>query len=244
MAQSTKNCEPKGRLYCAGQDRSIDHRFYEWVMDGAGVEVIPLGGHRDVVRQVREAPESSPVPVTGVVDRDAWPEETLTRQGEHVEVLPFYEVESFLVHPGVLGRALELRGRGLGEDALIDMLLEAAKAIYMPAINAHLGNAPKARGRTRLQQMAAQYAEQLQKADAIIASRDANAILQYFPGRRLAQRVARQMDFLNALHLFDMILEAPGLQRTSPPIRALRRRLLQRLGLDADEVSVPHPPSS
>ena len=213
-------------------------------MHDTGVEVIPLGGHRDVVRQVRECPEPGLVPVTGVVDRDAWPEETLERQGEHVEVLPFYEVESFLVHPEVLGVALALRGDGVSEEALIEMLLEAARAIYMPAINAHLGNAPKARGRSRLEQMAAQYAAQLQKADGIIASRDANAILRYFPGRRLAQRVARQIDFLNAQHLFDIILGVPGLQMKSPPVCALRHRLLQRLGRGTPPVSALPPRGS
>jgi len=229
---SVKEAQPSpvGILYCAGRRGSLDQAFYTWVLHGTGVKVLPLGGHREVVRQVGKEQGRVAVPVTGVVDRDALPEEILLRQSETVEVLPYFEVESYLVHPELLGPALRSRGREVPESELVGLLLEAARATYMPAINAHLGHAPKARGKGRLEQMAAQYADQLRTADAIIEGEDAEGLLQYFPGRRLSQRVARKLDFLNAQHLLDTILRVPALQDASRPVHRLRAALMHRLG--------------
>jgi hypothetical protein len=220
-----------GVLYCAGRRGSTDQSFYRWVLRNTGVSVRPLGGHRDVLRQVQREAETSTVPVTGVVDRDAWPDHIVSTQAEWVEVLPYFEVESYLVHPELLGPALRHRGADTPIGEIVAVLLDAARGTYMPAIHAHLSHAPKAKGSGRLEQMASQYAQQLERADAIIESGNVDALLRYFPGRQLAQRVARQLDFLNAQHLLDTILQVPGLRDQCRPVQDLRGDLLLRLGL-------------
>ena len=230
MTPADQPTDTQSVLYCAGRRGSVDQAFYRWVLRGTEVRVAPLGGHRDVVRRVQKEHGRSAGRVTGVVDRDGWPDDALARQSETLEVLPYYEVESYLVHPELLGPALHMRGRQVPVTRLVELLLDAARATYMPAINAHLGHAPKAKGTGRLEQMAAQYAAQLRKADSIIESGNAEALLRYFPGRRLSQRVARKLDFLNAQHLLETILRVPGLRDQCRPVRDLRRALLLRLG--------------
>jgi|GEM_PF-5131168 len=231
MTGKDDNSATQGVLYCAGRKGSVDQSFYAWVLRGASVRVEPLGGHRDVVRRVGKELGRTSHPIAGVVDRDAWPDDILARQAESVEVLPYFEVESYLVHPELLGPALRLRGREIPVAQIVEFLLDAARATYMPAINAHLSHAPKAKGKGRLEQMAAQYAEQLRKADTIIDSGNADALLRYFPGRRLAQRVSRKLDFLNAQHLLETILRVPGLRDHCRPVQDLRGALLLRLGV-------------
>ena len=225
----TAPASTQGRLYCAGRRGSVDASFYQWVLRGTGVEVEPLGGHRDVVRRVGRGPGPDGVPCAGVVDRDAWPDDILAKHAEVVEVLPYFEVESYLVHPELLGPALRRRGATVDATEMVSYVLEAARATYMPAINAHLSHAPKAKGRGRLEQMAAQYAEQLRRADSVIERGNVDALLRYFPGRRLAQRVARKLDFLNAQHLLETILQVPGLRDHCRPVQDLRGALLLRL---------------
>ena len=223
---------PIAVLYCAGRRGSLDEAFYRWVLRGRRVQVRSVGGHRDVVRILGQPPQAGEPPNrAGVVDRDAWPHDVLVRQSVTVEVLPYFEVESYLVHPELLAPAMRVRGRDVSAHELIDQLLEAARATYMPAINAHLSHAPKAKGRGRLEQMAQQYADQLRKADAIIESGNVDALLRYFPGRRLAQRMAKELDFLNAQHLLDSILQAPDLRNHCRPIKDLREALMLRLGV-------------
>jgi len=232
MPDNSPRNPPAAVLYCAGRRGSVDEAFYRWVLRGKPVRVSPVGGHRDVVRLLGQSPrEGEPARRAGVVDRDAWPDDVLVRQSATVEVLPYFEVESYLVHPELLGPALRLRGREVSSQELIDRLLEAARATYMPAINAHLSHAPKAKGRGRLEQMAQQYADQLRTADAIIERGNVDALLRYFPGRRLAQRLSKELDFLNAQHLLDSILRVPGLREHCRPVSDLRGALLLRLGV-------------
>ncbi len=217
-------------LYCAGRPGSVDESFYRWVLRGSSVRVVPLGGHRDIVRHLQEGGgEAKGAPRCGVVDRDAWPDEALARQSDVVEVLPYFEVESYFVHPELLGPALADSGRPLEPAALVGLLLEAARSSYMVAINAHLSHAPKARGRDRLEEMARQYAGQLRYADSILERGNVDALLRYFPGRRLAQCLARDLDFLNPQHLVETVLRVPGLRERCRPVQDLRSALLLRL---------------
>jgi hypothetical protein len=231
MAPPDRISNTKGILYCAGRQGSVDQSFYRWVLRNTGVRVKPLGGHRDVLRQLQKKRPSAALPSTGVVDRDGWPDHILAQQSGLVEVLPYFEVESYLVHPELLGAALEHRGADVASSHMMEVLLQAARACYMPAINAHLSHAPKSRGAGRLEQMAAQYADQLERADTIIERGNAEALLRYFPGRQLSQRVARELDFLSAQHLLDTIMQVPGLREHCRPILDLRGALLLRLGL-------------
>ena len=233
MAQKTTPPPPPvAALYCAGRRGSVDEAFYRWVLRGTPVKVQSVGGHRDVVRIMGQPPdEMAPSRRAGVVDRDAWPNEVLVRQSSSVEVLPYFEVESYLVHPELLGAALRHSGRERGPEEIIGLLLESARAPYMPAINAHLSPAPKVKGRGRVEQMAQQYADQLRIADSIIERGNVDALLRYFPGRRLANRMAKQLDFFSAQHLLDEILRVPGLRDRCRPVSDLRGALLLRLGI-------------
>ncbi len=232
MAQKITPPLPSGALYCAGRRGSVDEAFYQWVLRGLSIKVRSVGGHSDVVRALTQPRSNGDlVRRVGVVDRDAWPNEVLVRQSETVEVLPYFEVESYLVHPDLIGPALRHRGRQTTPEELIELVLEAARATYMPAINAHLSHAPKAKGRGRLEQMAQQYADQLRLADSIIKSGNVDALLRYFPGRRLAQRVAKKLDFLNAQHLLDSVLRVPGLRERCRPVLELREALILRFSV-------------
>lgn len=231
MSRSDRESSNTGVLFCAGRRGSVDQAFYRWVLRRSGVHVEPVGGYRDVVRHTQRVEGTADGPVAGVVDRDARPDQVLARQAETVEVLPYFEVESYFIHPALLGEALRHRGIQMQTQDMMVVLLDAARGTYMPAINAHLNHAPKSRGASRLEQMASQYAQQLEKADAIIERGNADALLRYFPGRQLSHRVARQLDFLSAQHLLDTILQVPGLRERCRPICDLRRALLLRLGL-------------
>ena len=231
MSRSDRKSNSTGVLFCAGRRGSFDQSFYLWVLRNTGVQVEPVGGYRDVLRRIQRAESLPDGPIAGVVDRDARPDHILARQAETVEVLPYFEVESYLIHPAILGAALRHRGTRIQMKELMTVLLDAARGTYMPAINAHLNHAPKSRGASRLEQMAAQYAEQLEQADAIIKRGNADALLRYFPGRQLSHRVARKLDFLSAQHLLDTVLQVPGLRDQCRPVRDLRRALLLRLGL-------------
>jgi hypothetical protein len=231
MSRSDRQSSSTSVLFCAGRRGSVDQAFYRWVLRSSGVQVEPVGGYRDVVRRIQRAGGASKGAVAGVVDRDARPDHILARQAEAVEVLPYFEVESYLIHPALLGEALRHRGTRMHTQDMMAVLLDAARGTYMPAINAHLNHAPKSRGSSRLEQMAAQYAAQLEQADAIIERGNPDALLRYFPGRQLSHRVARKFDFLSAQHLLDTILQVPGLRDRARPVRDLRRALLLRLGL-------------
>ena len=231
MTRSDRKSSSTGVLYCAGRRGSFDQSFYRWVLRSTGVRVEPVGGYRDVVRTLQRTAPPADGPAAGVVDRDARPDHILARQAETVEVLPYFEVESYLIHPSILGAALRHRGLRIQTKDMMAILLDAARGTYMPAINAHLNHAPKSRGSSRLEQMAAQYAEQLERADEIIKRGNADALLRYFPGRQLSHRVARKLDFLSAQHLLDTVLQVPGLRDQCRPVRDLRRALMLRLGL-------------
>lgn len=217
--------QARRKLYCAGRKGGLDEAFYRWVLRGLSVKVVPVGAHRDVVRSV----STGGARCAGVVDRDALPDDVLMRQAEHVEVLPYFEVESYLVHPAVLVPALAHRGTELSADVVVSKLIGAARGCYMPAINAHLSHAPKARGKARLEQMAQQYADQLRHADALLERGNVEAVLRYFPGRKLARTLARELDFLSAHDLLEAIVRTPGLRERSRPIRDLRDELELRL---------------
>ena len=218
-------------LYCSGQEGSIDQVFYRWVLAEDLIQVIPVGGHKTVVRRfVDPSPDDAPVQrglAAGVVDRDAYPEGVLQRQGELVEVLPYFEVESYLCHPDLLLPALASRGRPMDPETLLEHTVSSARATFVPAINAHLTHQPKPSGRRRLELMAAQYADQLRLADDILKKGNVESLLRYFPGRRLATRMARILDFTNAQDILSAIVALPELRETQP-VATLREALLLR----------------
>ena len=227
---------PRARLLCTGRPGSLDEAFFRWLMRGTPVWVHPVGVDKDVLRRLAEPePGDAWTPgqpgLAGVVDRGAQPDEVLLRRSSAVEVLPYYEVESYLCHPALVLPALSSRGVDLPVRELMPALLEAARATYMPAVNAHLSHQARPSGRERLERMAQQYADQLRMADEILEEGNVEALLRYFPGRRLANRLCRELDFLSPQHMLEVMRQVPGLREEAGPLRELRVALLQRLGL-------------
>lgn len=218
-------------LLCAGRPGSLMETFYRWVTEGAGLLVEPVGGHEAVLARFL-GPATDPRVTAGlaigVVDRDAYPDSVLERQRQVVHVLPYYEVESYLCHPAFVLPTLERRGQSTAAEALLDELVASARATYVPAINAHLSNTPRPSGRARLEQMAAQYAAQLAAADATLESGNVEALLRYFPGRRLADRLSRRLDFMSPQHLLESAVKSLKAEEIAP-VAQLRRELLARL---------------
>jgi hypothetical protein len=217
-------------LICAGRPGSLMESFYRWVTAGLGVHVEPVGGHEAVLARFI-GPEPDPRVAAGlalgVVDRDAYPDAVLERQRAHVHVLPYYEVESYLCHPALLLPTVQRMGQAVSAEALVDELVASARATYVPAINAHLSNTPRPTGRARLEQMAAQYAGQLAAADATLDSGNVDALLRYFPGRRLADRLSRQLDFMSPQHLLDCAIKHVQIDEVGP-LQQLRQDLVAR----------------
>lgn len=225
---------PRWTLFCAGRPEALADALYRWVLDDPRVDVEPVGGHEAVIGRLagpHPDPRARAGRAAGVVDRDAYPDATLARQAELVHVLPYFEAESYLCLPALLLPTLAQLGRPTTEEALRAELVSSARATYVPAINAHLSNSPKPSGRARLEAMAAQYAAQLAAADSVLESADVEAILRYFPGRRLADRMARQLDFLSPHHLLECARAAVRPQQVSA-LAQLRADLQARLGLD------------
>ena len=222
----------RGRsLLCAGRPGSLVEHFYRWLLEGSDTVVEPVGGHEAVMSRFvgpQPDPRVAQGLVTGVVDRDAYPDAVLERQSQHVHVLPYYEVESYLCHPALLIPTLTAMGQPPDPAALLDELVASARATYVPAINAHLSNTPRPSGRARLEQMAAQYADQLSAADATLESGNVDALLRYFPGRRLADRLSRRLDFMSPQHLLDCAIRHTTVAAV-PPVQQLRADLLTRI---------------
>lgn len=213
-------------LVCPGRPGAVDESFYRWLMRGHKVKVEPGGSHKDVVRRFSEG-EPAPRSV-GVVDRGGHPDEVIARHEQHVVVLPYFELESYLCHPQLLIPALRARDLDLPEDELVDQLIRAARATYMPAVNAHLTHQPRPSGRARLERMAQQYADQLRAADELIAARDVEGVLAYFPGRRLASRLSRELDFLSPQHVLETAMRVPDLVGRCGPLKSLQEAILAR----------------
>jgi len=229
----TPPTSPTPTLFCPGRPDSLVEAVYRWVLDDPRIAVEPVGGHEAVLARFTGAHPDGRTRsgrAAGVVDRDAYPEATLARQAEVVHVLPYFETESYLCHPALLGPTLAQLGRPRSAEALWAELVSSARATYVPAVNAHLSNSPKPAGRARLEAMAAQYAEQLAAADAVLEGDDVDALLRYFPGRRLADRVARQLDFLSPQHLLECARAAVRPAEVAPLAR-LRADLRGRLSL-------------
>ncbi len=237
-------------LVCPGRTGAMDETFYRWLLADTGIQVEPGGSHKDVVRRFADAAgegegpsdgggedgaaagpvAGAPAQAVGVVDRGGHPPEVLARHARWVLVLPYFELESYLCHPALLMPALRVRDLELPDDELLDHLIRSARATYMPAVNAHLTHQPRPSGRARLELMAQQYADQLREADERIAARDVEALLAYFPGRRLASRLSRKLDFLSPQHVLETLMRVPGVRAGDNPVGALRRDILARFG--------------
>mgnify|MGYP006936375618 FL=1 len=215
-------------LVCPGRAGSLDETFCRWLLEDDGVVVEPGGTHKEVVRRFSEATVVPPG-LAGVVDRGGHPDDVLARHAQHVVVIPYFELESYLCHPRLLTPALRARDLDFPEDDLLDHLTQSARATYMPAVNVHLTHQPRPGGRARLELMAQQYADQLRRADELIAAQDVEALLRYFPGRRLASRLSRQLDFLSPQHVLETLMRVKDVRQSAPPLVALRDAILDRL---------------
>ena len=87
-----------------GDESSFDNTFYRWILGSFDAQIIPLGSRNAVISATkgsgvweRLAPS---VRVIGVVDRDYWPDASISAlETEVCTVLDFHEAESYLCHP-------------------------------------------------------------------------------------------------------------------------------------------------
>ena len=123
-------------LVVEGEDDGIDRPVYEYLLgDGADIEVIPLRDSSSVKQAVEGVTPwhriTSGITISGVVDRDYRPGQTLDElESNRLLILPFHEAESILCCPEILELAAASK---FAEDnrPSLDQLLDRYLAIAM-----------------------------------------------------------------------------------------------------------------
>lgn len=92
-------------LFCEGNDKSsLDYRIYQAIL-GEDYTVIPVGGHLEVIQYCDVITKSKwlGIECRGIIDGDNFPENKISSlKDKKVDVLPFNEIEMFLLSDEVL----------------------------------------------------------------------------------------------------------------------------------------------
>ena len=108
-------------VFVEGHDQSFDSIFYQWLLGGAGTNVVPVGGSDDVIRAATGTGAwgqlADKVRIVGIIDRDFRASGELEGLGAPlIHVLPLHEAESYLCIPELvydLANHLGFKERGV-----------------------------------------------------------------------------------------------------------------------------------
>lgn len=116
-------------LVVEGQDDSFDFPFYQWLLDGIEIGIVPIQGSHDVKAVTSRAGVWDQIAVgiklRGIIDRDYKPKGEITDfSGSNCLVLDYHEVESYFCHPDLIAiLSTRLGVNELSVDDVKNMLL-------------------------------------------------------------------------------------------------------------------------
>jgi energy-coupling factor transporter ATP-binding protein EcfA2 len=125
-----------------GRENSLDTLVYRWLIKQKDVEIVPVGGCKDVKDIANKtgvwtalAPS---VKILGVIDRDFRSEDLLSSENfPNCVVLPYHEIESYLCHPKLIYQVASKIGnieRIPTEVELLEFIVEEFKKLLVPIV--------------------------------------------------------------------------------------------------------------
>jgi hypothetical protein len=221
-------------VFCEGEDQSYDKAFLAAWFSGRDT-VVKAVGSSDSVRQCVQAFNSAELvdnlDAVGIVDRDHRSNEELASMAEILVVLPFHEIEALVCVPAVADQlaahlAVELEG---GVEAVIRGSVSADDARRVAHERTKMRNVvenqvsakPSAWDETSLAahyesvnasvatsvDALAIFKEELALADEVRSSSDVEKILELFPSKGIAGKVASALG-VKVGTLFDLLTNA------------------------------------